>query len=111
MRATKRRLIDLRLLIDFVCAKKPVFREVLHYCPGGVSGAGGGGRTSHERISKFRAPYCLGMPTFRSAREYTPVPGKYRPARYSCAYWTATAPSPTADATRLTEPWRTSPTA
>ena len=31
--------------------------------------------------------------------------------RYSCTNWTAIAPSPTADATRLTEPERTSPAA
>src|SRR5437762_12424631 len=31
--------------------------------------------------------------------------------RYSCTNWTAMAPSPTAEATRLTEPERTSPAA
>ena len=31
--------------------------------------------------------------------------------RYSWTSWTAMAPSPTAEATRLTEPWRTSPAA
>src|SRR5262249_55197752 len=31
--------------------------------------------------------------------------------RYSCTNWTAIAPSPTAEATRLTEPERTSPAA
>src|SRR6185295_7808391 len=38
-------------------------------------------------------------------------PPFYISFRYSCTNWTAIAPSPTAEATRLTEPDRTSPEA
>src|ERR687896_602331 len=38
-------------------------------------------------------------------------PRSYRSFKYSCTNWTAIAPSPTAAATRLTEPDRTSPAA
>src|SRR4030095_8331927 len=35
----------------------------------------------------------------------------HRPLKYSCTNWTAIEPSPTAEATRLIEPERTSPAA
>ena len=67
------------------------------------------GRDSKSRTN--RAALFGRLPILTRARPGSDTPFVHMVLKYSCTNWTAIAPSPTADATRLTDPDRTSPAA
>jgi hypothetical protein len=79
-------------------------------------------RADHPRLitcrprSNTQFGHVLGAGTrhltsFRFCAEEFVLCADHSACKYSCISWIAVAPSPTADATRLTERWRTSPAA
>ena len=86
-----------------------------YYCPSAVLGGFAVGRIGSARAGS--AELLPVQPTGPVAKEWsrTDLPmissTFYISFRYSCTNWTAIDPSPTAEATRLTEPDRTSPAA
>jgi hypothetical protein len=54
---------------------------------------------------------CMLLPALPPRLRYQPLAAASRSAKYLWTNWMAMEPAPTADATRVTDPWRTSPTA